>query len=174
MQLLERVRKTEFLGREFLLWLWYTCETREGLFDLGDGGRLELWIDRKIVLQGESDRGVEKVACTGENPKLREARFALTEGKEITEAMIRLIIGDDEWSFILDAQWLNFKAFKPPKVAPDVEQDPDGLFYERYFLLEKAVTAMDALFGTFIKLRMSPEWEISELPEMTDWIREGV
>ena len=81
MQIMEKVRETGFLGREFLLWLWFRSETGEGLFDLGELGHVELWIDGKVVLEAESDEGVEKITCAGENARLKEARFALTKNK---------------------------------------------------------------------------------------------
>jgi len=171
---MERIRKTEFLGREFLLWLWFRCETHEGRFDLGEDGYAELWLDRKIVLQSESDAGLEKVICSGDSPYLREARFALTKNKEIVEVMVRLTLGDNAWSFTLDSVFLNFKSFMTPKVLMDKNQDPDGLFYDKFLLIEKAVTTMDAIFGAFIRLRISPEWEARELPEMVQWIKEGI
>ncbi len=107
MQLLDRIKKSEFLGREFLLWLWFRSEREEGRFDMGEDGYAELWFGRKIVLEAENDEGVEKVTCSGENPLLREARFALTKNKEITEAQVKLTIGDHQWSFVLDSTWLN-------------------------------------------------------------------
>ena len=109
-----------------------------------------------------------------DNPDLREARFALTRNKEIVEVMVRLTLGDDAWTFILDSAFLNFKSFMTPKVLMDRDQDPDGLFYDKFSLIEKAVSTMDAIFGAFIRLRVSQEWEAQELPEMVRWIKEGI
>ena len=173
MQLMERVRKSEFLGREFLVWLWFKSDIDEGRFDLGELGYAELWLDRKIVLQSETDEGTEKITCSGDRPYLREARFALTKDKQVIEAMLRLMIGDNEWSFVLDSTWMNFKSFKTPKVLMDKNEDPEGLFYEKFFLLEKAVNIMNAVFGLFVKIRTSPAWEREELPALKKWINEG-
>ena len=137
MQLMDQVRKSEFLGREFFLWLWFKSETSEGRFDLGEGGVAELWVDRKIVLQYDDENGSEKITCSGDNPYLKEARFALTENKQITEIKVKLIVGDNEWSFALDSTWMNFKSFRTPKVMQDFQEDPDGLFYEKMYLVEK-------------------------------------
>ena len=60
MQLIERVRDTEFLGREFLLWLWHNSEVRGGTYKLADGD-VELWVDKKIVLRHDDDEGTEKI-----------------------------------------------------------------------------------------------------------------
>ena len=119
MQLFEKVRDNEFLGREFLVWLWFRSDVREGRFSLGEAGDAELRLDGRIVLQSDAGEGAEKVICLGENSHQREARFALAESKTITEAMLKLVIGDHEWSFILDSTWMNFKSFKSPKVMQD-------------------------------------------------------
>jgi hypothetical protein len=140
---------------------------------LGEGGRAELWFDRKIVLESEGEQGMEKIVCSGDHPYMREARFALTENKEVTEAMVRLNINDHEWSFSLDSAWLNFKSFKTPKTMQDIKEDPEGFFYEKMFLIEQAVSAMDLIFSTFVKLRLSGEWETRALPALLEWIKKG-
>ena len=173
MQLLEKARETEFLGNEFLVWLWFKSETDRGLFDLGDKGTAELWFDGKITLQSETERGVETITCASETPNMKEARFALAEDKRIIQAAIKLDISDDQWSFILDSTWMNFKTFKSPRVIQDREEDPDGIFYEKMFLLEKAVSVMDEIYRSFMKLRVSPEWETEERPALVKWISEG-
>jgi hypothetical protein len=171
MQLIERAANYEFLGGEFLVWLWFRSDTREGRFFLGEGEAVELWFDGRIVLQ--KDAGSEKVICVGESSHPREARFALAEYKTITEAMLRLVIGEDEWTFILDSTWLNFRSFKTPRVAQDMEKDSEGLFYEKFHLIEKALGAMESIYASFIKLRLSPEWKKKELPALLQWIKEG-
>ncbi len=173
MQLLDKARETEFLGNEFLVWLWFRSETDRGLFDLGEKGTAELWFDGKITLQSETERGVETITCAGKTPNMKEARFALAEDKRIIQAAIKLDIGDNQWSFILDSTWMNFKSFKSPKVIQDREEDPDGGFYEKIFLIEEAVSVMDEIYQFFIRLRVSPEWETEEHPALVKWIREG-
>jgi hypothetical protein len=172
-QLLEKARETEFLGNEFLVWLWFRSETGRGLFDLGDKGTAELWFDGKITLQSETERGVETITCAGETPNMKEARFALAGDKRIIQAAIKLEIGDNQWAFILDSTWMNFKTFKSPKVIQDREEDPDGIFYEKVFLIETAISVMDEIYQSFIKLRVSPEWGTGEHPALIKWISEG-
>jgi recombination associated protein RdgC len=171
MQVIEKAINYEFLGREFLVWLWFKSRTNGGRFSLGEAGEAELWFDGRVVLQSEKD-GAEKVICLGENSHMREGRFALAEYKTITEAMLKLIIGDDEWSFILDSHWMNFRSFKTPGVMQDSRKDPDGLFYEKFHLIEKALSAVDAVYASFIKIRLSPEWTTEELPVLLEWIKE--
>jgi hypothetical protein len=171
MQLIERAANYEFLGREFLVWLWFRSDTREGRFFLSAEEAVELWFDGRIVLQKDSES--EKVICLGESSHPKEARFALAEYKTITEAMLRLVIGEDEWTFILDSAWLNFRSFKTPRVVQDADKDAEGLFYEKLHLIEKALGAMESIYASFIKLRLSPEWKKKELPALLQWIKEG-
>ena len=173
MQFLEKVRETQFLGREFLVWLWFRAETDRGLFDLGGKGTAELWFDGKITLQSENDRGVETIICAGEASNMKEARFALAGDKEVVQATVKLLIGDNQWSFVLDSTWMNFSTFKSPKIMQDRGEDPDGIFYEKIFLIEEAVSAMDEIYSSFIKQRISPEWADQERPVLVKWISEG-
>ncbi len=173
MQLLEKVRETEFLGREFLVWLWFRADMDRGLFTLGEKGAAELWFDGKITLQSENEMGMETIICAGKAPNMKEARFALAEDKEIIQAAVKLVIGDNQWSFVLDSTWMNFKTFKTPRVMQETKDDLDGIFYEKMFLIEEAVSAIDQIFYSFIKLRLSPEWEDRERPALVKWISEG-
>ena len=173
MEVLERARQTEFLGRDFLIWLWCKSDINEGKFHLGELGTVELWFDGKVTLQSVGDTDVERITCAGENSLLREARFALTKNKKVTQATLKLIVGDDEWSFTLDSTWLNFKSLKTPQVVRDKRDDPEGLFYERVFLIEQPLRVVDALLSSFIKTRTSPEWDAQELPALMEWINQG-
>jgi hypothetical protein len=55
----------------------------------------------------------------------------------------------------------------------DRGEDPDGIFYEKMFLIEEAVSAMDEIYSAFIKRRLSPEWADQERPALIKWISEG-
>ncbi len=173
MSLAERVKQTEFLGREFLTWLWFRSESQEGVFDLGDLGTVELWFEGKMTLETDGEERGDKVTCTGGGTRLREARFALTKNKKVTQASVRMLKGDDEWSFSLDAAWLNLSGLKTPRVMQDAREDPDGLFYERMFLIEQPIAVANALFAEFVRLRVSTEWEQEEMPALIDWISQG-
>jgi recombination associated protein RdgC len=173
MDVLERVRQTALLGKDFLVWLWFKSEMEDRHFDLGKLGIVELWFDAKIILSMENDQGTETVTCIAPNHHFKEARFALSQNKKISEATIRMRLGDDEWSFTVDATWFNFKSFKGPKVIEDKNEDPEGLFYEKMLLMEKPVVLMNALFRTYILNRLSTAWDSQERPALEQWIREG-
>jgi hypothetical protein len=171
MNVLDKIEKTETIGAEFLLWLWFTSEIMDGMFDAG-GQQVEIRVDGTITLENEETGG--KVSCSGNNALMKEARLALLENKRITMMTIRLILnGEDEFSFRLDSRWMNFKALKTPKVILDFKADPEGMFYEKIGLIEKAVGVMDSVFINYIKLRVSAEWKTDVIPDLLAWIGKG-
>jgi len=174
MSVIDEVRESQSLGRDFLVWLWFRSETMEEAFEMQGGEEEELWFEGKVTLQSEGDRGVETVVCTGENVRIREARFALAEGKKLTRAKIHLRAGDHEWVFELDSTWMNFHSLKTPRVFREKGEDPDALFYERVLLEEKLIFMMDQIFSEYLEARLSPAWDTEEFPALMRWIRQGV
>ncbi|MFC1863239.1 hypothetical protein ACFL1Z_04715 [Thermodesulfobacteriota bacterium] len=173
MDVIEQVEKTGMLGRDFLVWLWFKSEINHGLIDLKDDGQAEIRFDGKITLETEDKENVETVTCSGVNSQFREARFALFRGKKVTQASMRLILGDDEFSFTMDSGWMNYRSFKTPKILEDYKDDPEGLFYEKAGLIEKAISTIDTVYYHFLKLRVSPEWNERELPAIKKWVKKG-
>ena len=173
MQVMEKAKEKEFLGREFLLWLWVSSEAREGFFDLGESGEVELIVDGKIKLQSGEEDDMATITCSGRTERLREARFALSEGKAVTQAQLRLTVGEDRWSFVLDGKWLNLHSLKGPKVFRDKDDHPDSIFYEKLGFIERPVAVVDRLFAEFARLRVSPEWEAETVPAISQWVMEG-
>jgi len=168
MQVVDKALETEYVGRDFLTWLWFKSETGEGRFRLDKAGDVELWFDGPVTLQSEGSAGAEKVVCS--NEALTEARFALTEGRKVVKATIRVKAGEDEWVCGLDSLWLNFRGVRLPKTVKEKEEDREGIFYERAFLIERLVGIMDEFFALFLKLRLSGRWREEEFPLLKAWV----
>lgn len=164
------VNDTKFLGRDFMVWLWFRSERNSGFFHLENGEEIELWFDGSMILQSERDGRIETISCTGEQSRFLEARYALSEFKKIIKAKIKLIAGDNAWSFSIDDTWFNFRGMRLPHVTLDQHEDPDAIFYERIGLIEKAVSIMDRLFALYTTVRTSGEWENEEMPAIRKWI----
>ncbi len=167
MQVIDKAVQTEFIGRDFLTWLWFKSETGEGSFRLDKAGDVEVWFDGPVTLQSEGSAGAEKVVCS--NEALSEARFALTEGRKVVRATLRVNSGDDEWVCGLDSLWLNFRGVKLPKTMKEKEKDREGIFYERAFLIERLLGIMDEIFGLFLELRLSGKWREEEFILLKEW-----
>ena len=68
---------------------------------------------------------------------------------------------------------MNFRSFKTPRAMNDGKEDPDGLFYEKAFLIEEAISALDQIYSSFVRRRLSPEWLTEERGAIARWISQG-
>jgi recombination associated protein RdgC len=173
MDVLDRMNATEFLGREFLTWLWCRSELQGGVFQVEGAGDVPLWIEGKVTLRSDEEGAGETVTCTGESSGFREARVALRAGKKVSQARLRLTLGDEEWTLTLDARTWDVRGMKGPKTLHDAREDPEGFFLERFGLIERVAGVLDRLLIAFVRLRASEAWHREELPAMARWIAAG-
>jgi hypothetical protein len=167
MDLLDRIHRAAFLGPEFLTWLWYESDRREGIFDLGgDIGSFELWFDDKLVVSSAAVNAQENFFKGGHPTSSLEARMALKLGKMAVEAKLRIVRDGQEWSFSLKAHDLGLSGVKLPTV---LAREDEEKFYERMTLLEQLEDMVRGVYGQFLKRRLSPEWE-TELASIREWV----
>jgi hypothetical protein len=161
----------DFLGNEFLLWLWHEADARTGIITTEKAGDVTIYIDKSLDLDcayGQTGRDVLK----GDGPsRMPEARDALRSGKLPRKAGMIIDAGRQQYSFSLGAEQLSFGAAK----LPDVEEaeNPRVLFEERVGLLRELCGAIDGLFETFLKLRGSSGWE-GHVNGVRRWIMQPV
>jgi len=170
MDLLDLIHRSVFLGPEYLTWLWYQSELRDGVFHPGgryDGGPFELFFDDKLVVSSPAVNAQENFFRGGHPTSSLEARTALRLGKMAGEAKLRVVRGGREWSFVFKAHRMSTAAVKLPAV---LSKEDDDKFYERMFLLEQLEAMLDALFAEFLRVRISPEWAAKELLDLRAWV----
>ena len=166
MDTIQAMQEKEFLGNDFLLWLWFKSSTNQG--DVLD---IELSLSKKIILKADDQKSFGTISCSGSG--FKEARHALADGYKITSAGITLVTSEEEaYSFTLDSMALDISGLKCPKVVMDDEEDPDGLFYEKIGLISKVRDKVEMLFKAFIELRLSGDW-IGEFEALSAWVRAG-
>lgn len=173
MDMFDRIKTTEFLGREFLTWLWFCSDVQEGLFrDLDDpsGDAVEVWFDDALKLEVRVDKARESTTARGEAPgEMAAARAALRAGQKVTEAKLRIVKGEREYVCTIKADRLSLSGVKCPRsFAPDTEER----VVERLLLLEDLERTIDALFERFVRLRLDPAAWGAELSRMRAWVQE--
>jgi hypothetical protein len=159
-------------GRDFLTWLWFKTEARNGRITLPDGSEAEVIFAQRLVLESGDGEYSESVVCQGFHAELREGREALRRGKKIKEARIRMSRDSASWEFTFKADRFQFQSLKIPLVTDGDEEGEDrgGLVLERLYLLETAIRTMDQLFSLFLSLRLSPQWP-GERTLMEQWLK---
>lgn len=168
MDLLEKIEKSRFLGREFLLWLWFESDRREGRFDLAGGEGCEVWLEDHLTLaEGAGDASEVKIksALVASAP---EAREALRQGKLPTRAKLNVTQGTMTWRFVYQADDHALSAVTVPAV---VEKDAEESFYERIGLLEKLEVIVSQLVEQFLRARTGKAAPRLEA-DLRAWVRE--
>ena len=67
--LVDRIERNRFVGREFLLWLWFESEVFETNLAPTGQGRVALWIETRMTLAFEKDESVLKSAMPAASPE---------------------------------------------------------------------------------------------------------
>jgi len=162
--MVERVEQNRFVGREFLLWLWFESV----VFETTLSG-CSLWLETRLSLAFEKD---ETRVSTGAPSVAPEAREALRQGKLPREARLHLVRGEDEYTWLLKADALWFSALKLPAELDAKKDEAHEVLYERMRLVEELEETFSALWSEFLSLRLSSAWQDVVVPELRRFARE--
>lgn len=165
MELLDLVEGRRFMGREFVVWLWFESEMQETNLRPTGVDPCSLWLEAQITLVLEKEESRLKGAIPASSP---EAKEALRQGKLPREAKMRLVRGDREFVWTLKADTLGLSGLKlPTQLKKDDEKHE--VFYERMMLLEDLDATLAALYADFVQLRLSDAWDEDIEPLMQSW-----
>jgi hypothetical protein len=196
MQLVDRIEKRRFVGREFLLWLWFESEVFDATLHTRAHGSFGLWLEKRLGLSaGKESTRITSIA-PGQTP---QAKAALRAGQLPESAGIRIAWHDDETGFLFKAERLAVGGLKlrPPEEADQAEKsallemaprrpqktskrgarkDNDDeaheAFYERMQLTEEFEALLEALYADFTTLRLSQDWNNTVVPLLRAWARD--
>jgi recombination associated protein RdgC len=167
----ESTKAVSLIGREFLTWLWFKSEERNGRITSPNGEEVELHFLKRIALEAGEGEYSQGVVCHGIHAELKEGKEAIRQGKKVKEAGIKLIHNQNEWEFTFKADSFHFQSLKMPSTDwQETQEDPSGNLLERIYLIENAVKTIDSLYESFLRIRYSPQWEGKETKLLTKWL----
>jgi len=159
------------VGREFMTWLWFKSQQKDGWICLN---REDYAVNftRRIALESGEGESTETVVCSGRNFDLNEAKEALRQGKKIKEARIKIEKDAAAWEFGYKGDSFQFQSVKLPMSAEVEENEtPDGRNLDRLFMVAAITETMDELFKMYLRLRVSSDWA-AEFSAMLAWAEE--
>ena len=168
MDLVDKIERSRFLGREFLVWLWYESERLEGVLPLPGGDACELWLEEQLTLVAGGSEKAESKLKAGAPSATPEAKEALRQGKLPTKAKMRIRRGPQSWGFLFDADTLGVAGVKVPA---QITEDTDEKFYERMQLVEELEAMIGGLYERFLSVRTTEAWA-QESAAVRAWVRE--
>ncbi len=179
---LEQIEANRWLGNDFLLWLCYRTLNGDSGYKINVAGPLlenqpfTAYIDNRLVLIGGGQEGIQKIVVAGPQDHYLEVKTALSQGKQIEEASIFFVQGEDDgWKLTLKGERFQFGSYKTPMIKP--EQDPNdnpeaeaqAAFLTKLAAVEEGEQMLNSLLKTFMTLRLGQEWN-SEYAAIQQWI----
>lgn len=157
----------DFLGNEFLLWLWWYWETQSETVRLQDDTNVAGIFQRSLTLDcplGESG----KETISAESPVvLPEASLAVRSGKLPRRAGLCMVRDNQQYDLTLQAESFTVSG---AKISALGEGRADRSAATRVHAVRELSDTLDFLFEAFCERRIGAGWA-SELKEMQAWLR---
>lgn len=159
----------DFLGNLFLLWLWWHCDTKEGIVETSDG-EVAVVIDR--VLDLECAWGLSgRTSLRGDAPTRRaETARAVQLGKWPRKLGLTVSQFGRNWDCVLQGDKFEISGLKLPK-PEDKPQSLRLAIEERLDSFATFDAALVAMYRAFVEIRASRSWD-SCRADMRRWIGE--
>jgi hypothetical protein len=141
-----------FLGREFLLWLWFRCHAEEGVLDLGRGRNATIAIDKVMRLECPWQVTGTDTIMTDAPGTAPEARAALRIGKQPTKMGLLIGLGADDYRLVLDGPKL---AVSTLVLSAQKQEEHAGSIEHRLSSVRKIASILDNMYKIFLKFRLS-------------------
>ena len=167
MDLVDLIEQRQFLGSEFLTWIWFKSNCYDGLLDVGELGRVEVTFDDQLSLEAYLAETQKSDLRGGAPADTIEAKIALRQGKRVAKTKLRIIFEGREWMLTFKGENLAMSGIKTPQV---LTQEYDERFYERMYLLDEMESIIGTLYEEFLSIRLSKKWAADFLPAIQRWI----
>jgi hypothetical protein len=157
----------DFLGNEYLLWLWYYLDSEDDTLKLPDGSEAAAMLSSTLVL--ECPRGqTGKESITHEGPtRLPEARRAIQAGKMPRKSGLTVVRHDTQYELTLSAESFAVSGVRLP--APEASDDRARL-EERVTQIRHLLETLDLLYDVFGQKRTGDGWS-AEVAKVQKWLQ---
>ena len=107
----------QFLGEEFLTWLWYVIEKDQNLIKNFDNDFVALEIGNRIVFENHRKESGEHITIKGDGASLEEGILTLKKGALVTELNVIYKSAELTWQFTLKGESLNVSSLNIPNTG---------------------------------------------------------
>lgn len=156
----------DFLGNEFLLWLWYVLEAESDTLKLSDKSEGTVMLARTLVLEcPRGQTGHETIRSEGPT-RLPEALRAVQAGKWPRKVGMIMVRHDAQYDLTMQAETL---AVTGAKMPPSDDEAERARLEGRIDQIRQLIETIDLLYDAFGRRRCSNEWA-KELVKIQRWL----
>ncbi|MEM9346399.1 MAG: recombination-associated protein RdgC [Planctomycetota bacterium] len=159
----------DFIGNEWLTWLWHQCEANEGIIETEKAGDLFVTIHQAIDLDCAWEVGGKVTVRCDKPTSLAESDDALKTGKWPRKLGLILSDGESQWDLTISGDTLNVSAALLPDITE--AQTPREVIEQRLTLIGSMSFALDQLYQAFLRQRTASGWS-SKREAMSKWIKQ--
>lgn len=157
----------DFLGNEYLLWLWFHLDHESDAIRLSDDSEVTAMVARTLQLECPRGQfGKESISSDGPG-KLPEALRAIQVGKLPRKMGLTLVRHDQSYELTLQAESL---AFSGTRLPPPEGEDDRARLEERVTQLRHLLETLDLMYQAFLRRRLGDGWA-KELSRMKKWLQ---
>jgi len=159
----------DYLGNEFLLWLWWQWDTGNDTIKLSDDSEVTGMFARSLSLDcPRAEHGKESISS--ESPvALPEAGLAIRMGKLPRKAGLMLIRNGEQYDLTLQAETFGVGAGRISNPGGVTSGEPKELT-DRIESIRQMTDTLDFLFEAFCAKRIGKAWK-SESNQLTAWLQ---
>jgi len=165
----DKLHRTEFLGREFLTWLFFrSCRDHEEIH-VGDATYV-VHFEKTMTLDGENP-ATEMSTIKVDEPSLSdEVLLSLKLGKKVSRCRMIITVDGVEFTTGIDSSTLAMKSLKLPTVKGN---EFGEILDEKMALTDSVEEALHNLFVQFVRIRIDQDEWAREADQMSNWIDDG-
>jgi hypothetical protein len=157
----------DFLGNEFLLWLWWRWETVSDTIALSDQSEVTGMFARTLSLQCPRDES-GKETITAEGPTgLPEAMQAIRSGKLPRKAGMTIVRHGQQYDLTLQPETFMVSG---AKIHVDDAAESNSVREDRVDSVRSLQETVDLLFRAFCEQRVGRNWA-GELEQIGRWLK---
>jgi hypothetical protein len=157
----------DFLGNEYLLWLWNMLDSESDAITLGDGSEASVLLTRTLVLECPRGQTGRQSIASDAPTRLPEARRAIQSGKLPRKVGLIVARHDQQYELTLQAETM---AVSGAHLPPPEADDERARLEERVTQLRHLLETLDLMYDAFAQKRASDAWP-KELARMQKWLR---
>ncbi len=158
----------DFLGNEFLTWLWWQQEAKEGVVET-EQGELFITITKTLDMDCAWEVGGKQTLRCDKPTSLPEADDALRTGKWPRKVGLLLSDGEHHWELTLQGDALHASAAQLPDIT-DAQTDRE-VVEQRLALTGALSRSVNALYAAFLRQRTATGWA-GKRETISAWIRQ--
>ena len=149
-------RAKDFLGVEFLTWMWYVTAVESPQITTQIGQSVTVMIEKALQMDC-AFKLTGKLAISADDPvRLPEAGVALAGGKLPVKAGLQVAAAGETFGLSLRPDIMHYGSLALPAVED--ASSPRNIFEQRIDHLRDLVEGLDMVFHAFLRRRLSSRW----------------